>query len=271
MEYDKVKDQFGDWAPLMKDLIESEIFNNLYRFLKAEKAKGREILPKSDEVWKSLRLCSRHKVRAIILLQCPYATKRDGVTISNGIPMDCSNIAPYQQPSLYQWYQAIENQYGFDVDGDLRCDLSYLLKEEHVLLLNTSNTVEALKVDSHAQQWAPVMQWFIENVINKYLNGIPVVLVGTQAQKFEKYLNPLANPIKKVEHPAAASYANRDWKHEDMHLWCNKIIEGNNGREHIIKWTRKKSDIEPIPKAAREWINEDEVSSDLPWSKNNKI
>jgi len=150
----------------------------------------------------------------------------------------------------------------------MRCNIEYLLKEEHVLLLNTSLTVEREKVDSHSQQWAPIMQWFIENVINKYLNAIPVVLCGTTAQRFEKYLNPLANPIMKVEHPAAASYGNRDWKHQDIHRWINKVIEGTNGRDHVIRWTRNKSDSDPIPDNVKEWINEDNITGDgLPWQK----
>jgi len=243
MDYDKIKDQFGNWGLLMKELIESETFNNLYSFLKQQSQQGKEILPKSTETWKSLQLCDRTKIKAIILLQCPYATKREGKVIASGIPISCENIAPYKQPSLYQWEQAIEAQYGFDPDNDFRCDISYLLSEEHVLLMNTSMTVELQKVDSHQQQWHEVTRWFIEHIVNKYLPGIPIVLVGSQAQKFEKYLNPLSNPILSVEHPAAAAYQNRDWKHQNMHMWINEVIRANNGPEEMVMWTRKKGEV----------------------------
>jgi uracil DNA glycosylase len=252
----------------MQELVESPVWDQLYAFLKAESQKGKVLIPKSSDTWKSLQLCDRTKVKAIVLLQCPYATQREKVTISNGVPMDCSNIAPHQQPSLSAWWDAIEQQYGFHPDNDLRCDISYLLREEHVLLLNTSLTVELNKVDSHQTQWHDVMKWFIENVINKYLNGIPIVMCGTQAQRFEKYLNPLANPLLKVEHPAAASYANRNWKHQDMHLWINKIIEGTNGRDHTVRWLRNKSDNQPVPKEVKEWIEgtvKAQDRKDLPW------
>ena len=255
---DKIKESLGSWWFWMQELVESEIWDNLYRQLKIDAQKGKIIIPKSPDTWKSLRLCNKDKVKAIILLQCPYATMRNEVMIADGIPMSCANIAPYQQPNLYQWHWAIEDQYGFSVDHDQRCDISYLLEEEHVLLLNTSLTVEKDKVDSHALIWHPVMKWFIENVINRYLNGIPVVLVGTQAQKFEQYLNPLANPIKKVEHPAAASYANRDWRHEKMHLWINEVIKQNNGEGEMIRWVRNKGEGKKIDvqEDLPEWVTE---------------
>src|ERR1700727_2194158 len=156
---DRTKAALGNWWPWMQELIEdTPHWDNLYRFLKEEAlVKKKTIIPKSTETWKSLQLCDRTKVKAIVLLQCPYATERTmngkAVQIANGVPMDCSNIAPYQQPSLYQWHQAVEQQYGFDPDNYARCDISHLLNEEHILLMNTSLTVELNKVDSHQQQW----------------------------------------------------------------------------------------------------------------------
>ncbi len=270
---DSIKERLGDWWPWMQELVESDTWDQLYSYLKAESGKGRVIIPKSAEVWKSLQLCPRDKVKAIILLQCPYATERDmkgkKIQVASGVPLSCENIAPYLQPALQQWYWAIDAQYPFHPADVQDPDINYLLKEG-VLLLNTSMTVELNKIDSHQAAWAPVMQWFIENVINKYLNGIPIVLVGGAAQKFEKYLNPMANPLMKVEHPSTASAANKDWKHEDMHLWLDKIITANNGNGYRIRWTKRKGeDNEPVPECMMTstvppW--EEEVG-DLPWNK----
>jgi uracil-DNA glycosylase len=266
---DRIKEQLGTWWPWMQELVESEQWDNLYKFLKQQVKAGRTIIPKSDEVWKSLQLCNKDKVKAIVLLQCPYATMRDKVVIADGIPMNCKNIAPYQQPSLYQWQSAIENQYGFNPDNDIRADITYLLEEEHILLLNTANTVELNKVDSHAQNWQPITRWFCENVISKYLPGVPVVMCGTQAQKFEPYLNPMKNPLKKVEHMAAASYANRDWKHEKMHLWIDEIIRQNNGESEVPRWTRIKGETKKVEEELPAWVTETNYGKDdlkdLPW------
>src|SRR4051812_35698712 len=127
--------QLGSWYPWMVDLIQSSTWDTLYSYLKAQKPAGKVVIPSSGETWKSLQLCNKDNVRAIVLLQCPYATQREmagkgKVTIASGVPMSCENIAPYQQPSLFQWWQAIEAQYGFNPDHDLRCDISFLLEEE---------------------------------------------------------------------------------------------------------------------------------------------
>ncbi len=274
-----IKQQLGNWWPVMQDLIENTPhWDNLYRFLKTQSQQGRTIIPKSTDTWKSLQLCDRTKVRAIILLMCPYATEREmngkKVQVANGIPLDCTNTAPYEQPSLYHWWQSIEEQYGFDPENKLGCSIDYLLSEEHVLMMNVSNTCELNKPDSHLEIWTPVMQWFIENVINKYLNGIPVVIVGTSAAKFEKFLNPLANPILVVEHMAFAARMNKTWAHKNMHKWINEIIRQNNGEKEMIRWMRKKGEGKKVQESEYpSWVtttNHELLKSadelNMPWS-----
>jgi uracil-DNA glycosylase len=251
-----IEKSFGDWVPVMRNFIESPEFDKIFAFLKSETGKGKKILPAASEVFKSYRLCSRHKVRAIAILQCPYATLRNNIMIADGIPMNCKNIHPYTQPSLYQWWQAIEKTYGFDPDMDQRTDLSFLLEEEGVLLINSAETVELQKVDSHSQLWEPFTRYVIEEVLNKFTCGLPIVLMGTQAQKFEKYINPLCHHVLKVEHPAAASYANREWDYKDMFEWCNKIIEANNGPEYRINWMRKKGETKKVEEELPSWVTE---------------
>ena len=268
----KLKGQFGDWYELIKPFLLTDAFDKIIGHLKATVNAGKQVIPKSNELFKSFEKCSRHKVKTIILLQCPYATKRQDVVIADGIPMSCGNIAPYMQPILYQWYQALEKTYGFDVDNDQRPDISYLLEEEGVLLLNSALSVEYQKVDSHAQLWEPFTKFILEEVVGQYMPGIPIVLCGTAAQKYEKYILPMKNPIKKIEHPASASYQNRDWKYDDIFKWINNIIEQNNGKEYTIRWIRKKHEVADKDNVAlQEWLkpmkNENDEVGDLPWQK----
>ncbi len=237
---------FGTWYPLMRRFIETDQFSQIFATLRSEKQKGKNIYPIASEVFKSFELCSRHKIKALVILQCPYATVRQGTVIANGIPMDCSNIKPYQQPSLHNWYMGLETTYGFHPDNDLRCSLEYLLKEESVMLINSSLTVEESKPDTHMQLWEPFMRYFIEEVINKYNCGMPVVLIGSTAQRLENSFNPMCHHILKCEHMAAAAHQNREWKFNNMFEWCNQIIRANNGPREEIQWLRKKS--EPVRK-----------------------
>lgn len=270
---DKIRQQLNSWHDLFLPFIESDAWDNIFRFLKHESGKGKVIIPDSINLFKSFELTNRHKLRAIIILMDPYPTMKGTVKIANGVPMDCSNTGVLQ-PSLELWHQAVESCYcGFDPDYDNRTDISFLLREEHVLLLNSSLSVEKDKVGSHSPAWQHFMQFFLEEIISKVYRGLPIILAGLSAQKLEKYIAPMLHYVKKVEHPIAASYANRTWDYQDIFKWTNNIITQNNGPGEQIRWYRKTGECTiHYP----EWVtgerpNEDDIAPfDLPWSKTHK-
>jgi uracil-DNA glycosylase len=266
---DRIRKQLGSWIDLFIPLIESSAWDGIFAYLKKESQAGKKLIPKSDDLFRSFELCDRHKMKALVILMDPYPSMKDGVIIANGVPMDCSNTGVLQ-PSLEQWYQQMESDYlGFSPDMDMRPDISYLLKEEHVMLLNSALSVELGKVGIHQQLWMSFMQYYIEEIINKYYKGLPIVLCGQSAQKLEKYINPLLHYVKKIEHPAAAAHSNRSWAHQDMFKWVNNIIRENNGEQYQIQWYRKKGDNDPVPREVQEWINDkgETDMGDLPWEK----
>jgi uracil-DNA glycosylase len=268
---EKIKTKFGTWLPLFIPFIQSDKFDEIFRYLKMNVNAGRKVIPSSNDLFKSFELTDRNKLKVIIVLMDPYPSlSKDKIVIANGIPMDCSNTGVLQ-PSLELFYGGIENSYfGFEPDMDMRADISYLLKEEHVLMLNSSLSVELEKVGSHKALWTPFMKFFFEDVINKYFRGLPIVLCGDAAQKMERYINPMIHYIKKVEHPVAASYANRSWNYDDMFKWVNNLIRMNNGEAEQIRWYRKKGEqdtVYPDWVTGTEKINEDEIPGDLPWQK----
>ena len=71
-------------------------------------------------------------------------------------------------------------------------------------------------------------------------------------EKYEKEINPLLHYILKVEHPVAASHANRQWNHQNMFKWVNNIIRNNNGESECIRWTRNKV-WQDTEKPGRKW------------------
>ena len=274
---DKIKSQLGNWWEVLQPFIESDRWDKIFRFLREEaQVKKKTIIPKAPDLFKSLEYTDRHKLRAVILLMDPYPTmrkERDKTTevmVANGIPMDCSNTG-YMQSSLEQWYMAITDCYGLDPDMDKRVDISYLLKEEHVLLINSSLSVERDRSGSHATVWKEFMEELFK-ILNTYYKGLPIVLCGAQAQKYEKDINPLLHYILKVEHMAAASHQNRVWAHQDLFKWVNNIIKNNNGESECIQWYRRKSykEIEPtweqLSKQAEEEKKSGKITrTDLPW------
>jgi len=246
---DKIRERLGTWTDLFKPFIESSDgeFDRIFKFLKAQSHINRKVVPISENIFKSFELCPRNTIKAIIVLMDPYPSiTKDSIIIADGVPLSCKNIG-YPQPSLDVWYTGIEKTYkeGFDFDIDHRLDTSYLLTEEGVLLLNSSLTCEKDKPGSHFNIWLPFMKYFFEDIIGMFYSGLPIVLAGAQAQKLEKYINPLTHYILKIEHPVA-SYAKREWDNKNCFNWCNNIIEKNNGKEFIINWKRDKSEAPKI-------------------------
>ena len=245
MEYEKIKDKLGDWAPVLRSFLESKEFDNIFAQLKnATQVQQKTVCPSSADIFRSYRLCSRHRVKAIIITPSPYATLRMGTMIADGIPFSCKNIHPYEQPILYSWWQALEHEYGFDPDNDLRTDLSYLLKEERVLLVHSSETVELNKPEIHAILWEPFWKFMIEEVINTLYRGLPIVLIGNQSAKLEKYITPMLHHVLKVEDPVVAVQYNRSWKSDGMFSWVNRILAANNttGYQNEVRWVKKRGE-----------------------------
>jgi len=254
---DTIKGQLGNWWPLFLPFIESSKWDEIFTNLKMQSQAHRVIIPKYVDTFKSFELVDKDKVKAIFFLMDPYPTFKNDVMIADGVPMSCKNTG-ILQPSLQLFYDAIEGDYlGFDPDFDARPDNSYLLKEEHVMLINTSLTVEKDKVGSHAQLWAPFMRFFIEEVLNKNFRGLPIILCGQSAQKLERYFNPMLHYIKKIEHPVAASYQSRLWNHDDVFKWINNLIKMNNGEDQQVRWYRTKS--EAAANELPDWVTDSTI------------
>jgi len=243
---DKIRSQMGSWVELFTPFIQSEQWDKIFTTLKTLSMNKRIVIPKSSDVFKSFELCDRHKVKAVIILMDPYpSTTKEGDIIADGVPMSCKGKSRLQ-PTLEQWYGGIEEDcggtgesvIGFIPDMDRSGDIDFLLTEEGVLLLNSCLTCELNKPGSHVELWTPFMKFFIEEIVSNYYKGLPIVLCGAQAQKLEKFINPMLHYVKKIEHPVAASYSNRVWDHQSVFKWINNILSANNGADYVIRWYR---------------------------------
>ena len=241
-----IKERLGTWVEVLAPFIQTEKWDKIFSTLKNLSSNKIIVIPKAPDVFKSFELCDRKNVKAVVILMDPYPSlTKKGEIIADGVPMSCKGKERLQ-PTLDKWYMAIEEDFGdckdsvpgFMPDIDRSGDIDFLLKEEGVLLLNSSLTCIKDKPGSHADLWFPYMQFLIEDVLNKYYSGLPVILCGAQAQKLEKFFNPLLHYVLKVEHPVAAGYAMRPWNHQGCFKWVNSIIKNNNGEEYQIKWYR---------------------------------
>jgi uracil-DNA glycosylase len=247
LDFELFKPLFGSWAEKFKPFFLSGGFDAVYERLKTDSARGKKIAPLSHNVFRCFQETPLDDVRTVLAGFCPYHTfagwsdkflpnadmNRPSkiYPIADGLMMSCS-ITKRLQPSLEQFYNALETDIGKGLQLNMvkDPDLSYLA-HEGVLLLNSALTVEEGKPGSHQEIWEPFMKFLFEEVFTT--NGIPIVLLGREAQKLKRYIMPFTW-IFELSHPASAAYTNSQWDSKGTFTAVNKILKENNNT--TITW-----------------------------------
>lgn len=240
MDYNDFAGDFGMWAEKFKPFIISQEMFNIYQKLKQD-AKTNTIYPKSDVTFRSFGLTVPNNIRVVWYLMDPYPGTyfKTKLPQATGVPMDCSNSEDGKlQPTLIKFYQGIEDDLGITVEKNK--DLSYLLYQG-VLLLNTELTVIKDRTGSHSGLWEPFHRFLLEEILSG-TTGISYVFSGENSKNLIKYVNQDSNYIFETEHPVAASYGQRKWKHDNIFTKINTVCKGNFGKEYDIMWDRKEWD-----------------------------
>ena len=224
---------FGTWWSRVRPFFLSGGFDDIYKRLKSDSARGKQIAPLSSHVFRCFQETPLDEVRAVLCGMAPYHTFYNNVPIADGLLMSCS-ITGRLQPSLIKFYDSMDRS----VNGGLNLqmvrdpDLSYLSRQG-ILMLNSSLSTEKGKPGNHAEIWEPFMKFLFEEVL--ITNGIPVVFLGREAAKLKRYVTPFTW-IFELVHPAAAAYASSDWNEEDIFNKINRILKENNG--DTIQWIK---------------------------------
>ena len=230
MDFDNFKELIHEsWWAKLKPWIESEECDKIYKFLKYSSGRGKVICPSSQNVWRAFLLTPYEDVKVILCGMSPYHSLYKGSPIADGLLMSCS-VTGKLQPSLEKFYNGMFTELGLDEKTHKSSDLSYLASQG-VLMLNTSLTCEAMKPGNHIELWTSFMKYLFEEVI--ITTGMPIVFLGKESTKIERYIAPFTW-VFKLSHPAAASYSNTDWDSGGMFLAVNNILKGNNNTE--IQW-----------------------------------
>jgi uracil-DNA glycosylase len=101
-----------------------------------------------------------------------------------------------------------------------------------VLMLNSALSCEVGRVNIHSLLWRPFMKSLLSNM-SKHTTGIVYVLMGSQAQSFEPYIDKRSNHIIRIRHP---SWYARQKTRMPSDVWqeVNRILIGQNG--YGIEW-----------------------------------
>ena len=247
MDIQEVAPYLGTWADKLAPFVISPEFDEIFNFLKKEGLAHKKICPEAKNVFRAFKETPYNKLKAVFLLQDPYHQIRKingkDVLVADGIPMSCSNTG-ILQPSLELFYDGMEENLGKKVGRN--ADLTYLCNQG-ILLLNTSLTVELHKAGSHQGVWTKFMAYLIGDILNYYTSGLCVVAFGKHAQGTARNMMPFIHNYFDIEHPAAASYKNRKWIHENVFTQINVVLKQNMNEEIYWDYNDYKRYLESLP------------------------
>jgi uracil-DNA glycosylase len=235
MKWELFKDQFHEsWHAKMQPFIESEECDNIYKYLKAESKRGKKIAPLSSAVYRCFRETPLDELKVVMIGMCPYHTFSNNAPVADGLLMGCS-VTGRLQPSLEKFYDGVEKELydGLDLEHVKNPDVAYLAKQG-VLMYNAALTTEMNKAGSHIALWEPFTKFILEEIVTP--TGVPVIFLGKDASKYEKYTGPFSWNFV-LTHPASAAYKQSDWNTEGVFTKVNKVLKDNNNFH--IEWLDK--------------------------------
>ena len=220
-----IQEYFGDWSKVV-DLEEAN------RVIKKLSSSNHIICPQLKNIFKAFNLCPFKELRVVIIGQDPYPQKgvATGIAFANSSDTQDNSYSPSLEilresvidytiphrtiifdPSLEKW------------------------EEQGVLLLNSALTCEVGRVGSHYLLWRPFIISLLTN-LSKCSSGIVYVLMGSQAQSLEPYINKQFNHVIHIRHP---SYYARTKSRMPSDVWqkINNILIGQNG--YGIEWYKE--------------------------------
>ena len=218
-----IQEYFGDWSKVV-DLTEAG------RIMKKLSASNYIICPKLNDVFKAFLKCPLNHLRVVILGMDPYPQKG----VATGIAFANSNNTQILSPSLEVLRESVidytipHRRVIFEPDLEK-------WEEQGVLLLNSALTCEIGRVGSHTLLWRPFMTSLLTN-LSKCSSCIVYVLMGSQAQTLEPYINNHFNHVIRIRHP---SYYARTKTKMPSDIWSqiNNILISLNG--YGIEWYKE--------------------------------
>lgn len=230
---DKLIGQLGDWTCLYS-FFESAEWPKIKNALRGDVDK---ITPDVDNWFRAFTACKYSELRVVFLGLCPYHT-RDGYTkelVADGL---CFSTATKHNvpPSLYQFYKGMEWDLwdGINLKMDRTNKLDYLA-EQGILMANAALTTIEGKASHHNDIWAPFTRFLIET-LNKEKKDIIFVGFGEVANRALLKVDRTVHTVIELEHPAAAAYNFRNWKHEKVFSRIDEFLD--NKQKGIILWDK---------------------------------
>ena len=215
----------GTWAELLNPEFDKPYMQALKAFLREEKAAGKSLFPKSEDIFNAFRLTPYEKVSVVILGQDPYHGEGQAHGLSFSVP---SGVA--LPPSLKNIYK--------EASQELACPMPNTgtltaWAEQGVLLLNAVLTVQSGVAGSHqGKGWEAFTDRVIE-LLNHRSEPIVFMLWGAYAKHKGKIIDRRRHCVLTAPHPSPLS-AYRGFFGCEHFTKANQFLK-EKGRQPI-KW-----------------------------------
>ena len=214
------------WKNKLSGEFEKEYMIAIKSFLLDCYKSGKEIYPKSSEIFNAFNHCDFNEVKVVIIGQDPFHGKGQ----ANGLCFSVNNNIP-KPPSLVNIFKELENDLSKKFDSE-NGNLERWARQG-VFLLNTTLTVEKNKPMSHSNiGWDKFTDKVIET-LSKDSENLVFILWGNHAQKKIEKINISNHMIIKSVHPSPLS-AHRGFFGSKPFTKTNNYLKSKNISE--INW-----------------------------------
>jgi uracil-DNA glycosylase len=194
---EEVRQEALTWRKVLHGEKQKRYFSDLIAFIENERASGKVIYPKNDEVFNALSLTEFEAVKLVILGQDPY----HGPNQAHGLCFSVPTGIRFP-PSLENIYKELKSDLGVE-----RPSSGSLLGWAHqgVLLLNSVLTVQSGQAGSHANKgWERFTDRIIAE-LNERREGLVFLLWGSYAQKKGSIIDTDRHTVLVAPHPSPLS------------------------------------------------------------------
>ena len=214
-----------NWEYFLKESDIEKPLLSIKSLLEKEKKLGKEIFPRTDNIFRALELVSPEDVKVVVVGQDPY----HNINQANGLAFSVNknNTIP---PSLKNIYREIKRDLNSETlqNGDLT-----QIAKQGVLFLNSVLTVEAHKPGSHLNiGWQEITDSIISLLSSE--KNIVFMLWGNFAQLKEKFIDLNSNLVLKTSHPSPLS-AYQGFIGSRPFSKCNNFLKSKGKK--IIDWS----------------------------------
>lgn len=185
------------WLVHLNDEFDLPYMHGLREFLRTEKAAGKTIYPKNDEIFNALNSTAFEHIKVVILGQDPY----HGPGQAHGLSFSVLEHVPLP-PSLLNIYKELAQEYNAPIpkNGNLS-----RWADQGVLLLNATLTVQQSIPGSHQNKgWERFTDRIIQT-INEQKQNVVFLLWGSYAQKKGTIIDRNRHLVLTAPHPSPLS------------------------------------------------------------------